>query len=270
MKASVKIWFNHLATRRSSGTAYHYKMHVTNFLIWLEDKPVEPCTIEDYVTHVLARSTKATANNHIAALKSFFAWYAPRNHLPDPTVEIKMFPKCEIKPRRQRFLTEKEYAAVLLVAENGIGRDTIEFLANTGLRRAEYCKLNGQLLDENGTHLLVKSGKGNKDRKVPVNAKVREIIDRNRHPNGTLLCVTYWKNANDIWCWCQSLARRAEIPAFGPHALRHYFATALIRRGVPLKLVSLILGHASVTMTEQIYCHLVPTDTTGATDCLNG
>jgi len=61
----------------------------------------------------------------------------------------------------------------------------------------------------------------------------------------------------------------AGIERFGPHAIRHFFATRLMRQGVPLAKISKILGHASIKTTEQIYIHWLPKDVLGLTDCLS-
>ena len=44
------------------------------------------------------------------------------------------------------------------------------------------------------------------------------------------------------------------------HSLRHFHATMLLRAGVPIKLVSARLGHASVTQTLNVYAHFLPED----------
>ena len=56
---------------------------------------------------------------------------------------------------------------------------------------------------------------------------------------------------------------------FGSHAIRHFFATELIRKGVSIYKVSRILGHAFVKTTESIYVHLMPIDLLGITDVLD-
>lgn len=56
---------------------------------------------------------------------------------------------------------------------------------------------------------------------------------------------------------------------FGSHAIRHFFATQLIRKGVSIYKVSKILGHSSVKITESCYIHLVPVDLLGITDVLD-
>src|SRR2546421_12500946 len=47
---------------------------------------------------------------------------------------------------------------------------------------------------------------------------------------------------------------------FDPHWLRHCMATRALRDGVPLEVVSKLLGHSSTTVTEQVYGHLTVED----------
>jgi integrase len=64
------------------------------------------------------------------------------------------------------------------------------------------------------------------------------------------------------------LARRAQIPPCGPHALRHWCATQLLLRGVPIALVAKILGH-SVQVCERTYAHILPQDLRHLTEVLD-
>jgi integrase len=54
------------------------------------------------------------------------------------------------------------------------------------------------------------------------------------------------------------LLRSAQIPQIDFHDLRHMAATRLLRRGVQVKVVSEMLGHASIAVTLQIYAHVLP------------
>jgi integrase len=74
---------------------------------------------------------------------------------------------------------------------------------------------------------------------------------------------------NALWLQCNRIAARLKIRQFGPHAFRHWFATQMILKGVPMAKVSKILGHASVRTTEQIYAHILPDDLAHATDVLD-
>ena len=50
----------------------------------------------------------------------------------------------------------------------------------------------------------------------------------------------------------------AKLPHFRFHDIRHTFATLALSKGEPIKKVSAILGHASITLTLETYCHLMP------------
>ena len=48
---------------------------------------------------------------------------------------------------------------------------------------------------------------------------------------------------------------------FGPHTFRHSYATELLRRKVPVEVVSHLLGHTSIATTSDTYAHLKVQDT---------
>ena len=54
------------------------------------------------------------------------------------------------------------------------------------------------------------------------------------------------------------LLAKLDIPRIRLHDLRHTHATLLIKEGVPVKVVSERLGHASVAFTMQVYQHVLP------------
>ena len=57
----------------------------------------------------------------------------------------------------------------------------------------------------------------------------------------------------------KAAAKRARLPSsVGLHTLRHSAASVMMASGVPLKIVSDILGHASVAITGDIYGHVSP------------
>ena len=62
---------------------------------------------------------------------------------------------------------------------------------------------------------------------------------------------------------------RANIPYRKFHALRHTYATKLFERNVPLKTVQLLLGHADISTTADIYTHVMPDQKIKAVDKLN-
>jgi len=57
-----------------------------------------------------------------------------------------------------------------------------------------------------------------------------------------------------------TVRREAGLPDVGMHDLRHFYASALIRAGLSVKVVSERLGHSNAAMTLNVYSHLWPDD----------
>jgi len=152
---------------------------------------------------------------------------------------------------------------LVLVIAQPQERDVLQFFANTGLRRAEFLGLSSAKIDFERCFITI-VGKGQKIRTIPINNTAKTILYK--YPHLEFLRPFKWP------CYLtrmtNKLADKANIPPFGPHALRHFAATRLIRAGVPLIKVSKILGHSSTAITEKSYIHLVPQDLIGVTDCL--
>jgi integrase len=58
--------------------------------------------------------------------------------------------------------------------------------------------------------------------------------------------------------WFEQHARRAGLPRIRLHDLRHSYASAALSAGVPAKVISERLGHATIAVTMDIYSHVLP------------
>ena len=58
--------------------------------------------------------------------------------------------------------------------------------------------------------------------------------------------------------WFRRLARAAGLPPIRLHDVRHSYATAALAAGVPAKVVSERLGHATIAITLDTYSHVIP------------
>jgi site-specific recombinase XerD len=106
---------------------------------------------------------------------------------------------------------------------------------------------------------LTVNGKGRKRRFVPLNTTALETVQT---------AIQFSKSRHAFYQVCLKLAKTSGCLPFGPHSLRHYFATQCLAKGVEIHRLSKILGHSSVAVTERYY-HFSPEHLAGLTDCLN-
>ncbi|MGH7231866.1 MAG: tyrosine-type recombinase/integrase, partial [Nitrospiraceae bacterium] len=143
----------------------------------------------------------------------------------------------------------------------------VELLYATGLRVSELVNLELPQLNRAVGYVLA-TGKGGKQRVVPIGDVAREKIDtyllnargvlmRNRQ--SPHLFVTRRGNKLTRQCFWKLLGARARqagiAQPISPHMLRHSFATHLLEHGADLRSVQAMLGHAKIS-TTQIYTHV--------------
>lgn len=144
----------------------------------------------------------------------------------------------------------------------------IELLYSSGLRVSEVVgmKLNDILFEEN---LVVVTGKGNKQRIVPVgNAALKQInlylqyfrnhVELRKGHEASLFVNQKGGTLSRVYIYTmiQEAAQASGInKKISPHTFRHSFATSLVEAGADLRAVQQMLGHKSITTTE-IYTHL--------------
>jgi integrase/recombinase XerD len=146
-------------------------------------------------------------------------------------------------------------------------RAMLELLYATGLRVSELVKL--KLADLNLiAGYLVTSGKGDKERLVPVGDAAREAVNHYLAASRTLterggessyLFLSRFgtpMTRQAFWNIIKKRALQAGIrKSISPHTLRHSFATHLLSNGADLRSVQMMLGHADLA-TTQIYTHV--------------
>jgi integrase/recombinase XerD len=130
-----------------------------------------------------------------------------------------------------------------------------------GLRISEATTLTVSQID--GTRgLLHIIGKGNKERLVPLPQalllKLRELWKTHRHPHWLFPSgpgKTPISSKNVRLAFHAAALAAGLPPTIVPHTLRHSYATQLLHSGVELRIVQILLGHASLKSTT-IYTHL--------------
>jgi integrase/recombinase XerD len=154
----------------------------------------------------------------------------------------------------------------------------LETLYGCGLRVSELVSLKiSDLFFEEG--FIKITGKGNKQRFVPIGALAQKYIEI--YKSSIRVHLTIKKEHGDvlflnrrgsqlsramIFTIIKDLAVKIELhKTISPHTFRHSFATHLLENGADLRSIQLMLGHESITTTE-IYLHL---DRTFLTEVIN-
>jgi integrase len=139
----------------------------------------------------------------------------------------------------------------------------VRLMLECGLRCGEVVAIRPEHIDLDTCRLLVREGKGAKDRVVWFSDDLRDLIVHwleRRPASDWLLCTRHATQVNTRYL--RELVKRKALAAgiseadrVTPHTLRHTFATDLFRRERNILLVQRALGHSSV-MTTQVYMHL--------------
>ncbi len=205
-----------------------------------------------------------TVNNHLAVLRRLLG-IAHQWDLLDN--KPKLAPLKTAAPGF-RFLDFDE-AIRLVDSADGEWRCMVLLGLRTGLRLGELRALRWEDVDLKVGKLVVRRAvwkntvgtpKSGKSREVELSNEALIALKSHRHLRGELVfCQDDGTMLTEGACrwplWRAS--RRAGIPKLGWHVLRHTFASHLVMRGVPLKAVQELLGHADIKMTMR-YAHLSP------------
>jgi integrase len=234
--------------RRYRDTLYRFSAILPEF--------VEDIRAEHIDQYLLSRRiSNNSRNTELVPIRSFFAYLEKYYGLENIAKKVNNFPKY---PPKQRVISEIEYRKILKESSEK-ERRVIIFLANTGVRSQEFCDLTPGAISPDLKYMTI-IGKGSRRRIVPLNTTARECIP-------SIFTKKY--NRDKLSWLCLKLSQKAGIPRFGPHALRHFFVTELIKRNVPISIVSKIVGHKSPQITFLVYTHLLLPDYLGVTDCLD-
>lgn len=172
----------------ASGTVKKYAQAVAYFLAWYEQEERAPLRLSQLTPIALIgyrnelqheqRKSTSTINLRISALRAWCAWLVDQGYLPlDPSARVKLV-RGEEGSKREG-LSASQVNALLRQAQ--LSRDParnyaiVQILLQTGVRLSECSGLifGDITFGERGGTLLVRAGKGNKVRSVPLNSSAK-------------------------------------------------------------------------------------------------
>lgn len=241
---------------------------------------VSYATIEDFKLSLLKATDERrdlgpkTVNNVLTVLRRLLAVAAKRKLILNvPEIEWLHADVPEFD-----FFTFDE--ADRIIAAAGDWYAMILLALRTGMRQGELLGLRWDDVDLVAGRIVVRQAivrgrittpKNRKPREIPLSPTALACLKAHRHLRGELVfCnldgkpLTKGECKHPLWRAC----RAAKLRRVGWHVLRHTFASHLAMRGVPLRTIQELLGHATITMTLR-YAHLAPEVTRDAVTMLD-
>jgi site-specific recombinase XerD len=176
-------------------------------------------------------------------------------------VPSTLYPRKEFKI--PNVMTEEEVALVLTSCKTLKQRALFELFYSTGIRLSECRNLEICCIDSKSMRILIRKGKGNKDRFVLLSQQCLKTLREyyTEHRTEKFLFEGFHKgvrmNDRSIQHAIRELYKAAGLSAksYNVHTIRHSFATHLLNQGSDLYTLKELLGHSKIE-TTMIYLHL--------------
>jgi len=218
---------------------------------------VTPAKLEEYRIYRLSQGvSKATVNREMALIRHTYnkgiEW---EKCSENPVRKIKFY--SEKENRRMRYLEQHEKVNLLNACPTATKR-IVFFALNTGMRQGEILNLRWKDVDFKMNLIKIRHSKAGKPRYVTMNSELVKMLKSmpsiSEYVFGNKIGKAEWTLYRKPF---EKAVKKAGLTDFCFHDLRHCFASDLVMKGVDLKTVSELLGHATMQMTER-YAHLSP------------
>ena len=253
---AIEKFVKHMRMERLSSKTINSYVRVVEKLAEYDSR-VYRLSNEQIQNFILTSNSGSSQNVKINALQKFFKV----NH---PAKRIKVF----IRPRNEwkliEVLTQKEVWKIINSVTHPKQKAIISGLYLGGLRLNELLNLKYNHIDREKGLILVRKGKGNKDRYVPLNEKWIEFLTvfaksagHNKRYNGYIF-RPYSESSVRAILNRKALELGIKKNVY-PHLMRDCFATHLLQQGIDTRFIQEILGHEHITTTQK-YEHIASDD----------
>jgi integrase/recombinase XerD len=258
----IKKYIQWLSSKRySPNTIKTYSEALKSFLIFYREKAITEITNEDVVIYnneyILKNNLSSSYQNQIVnAIKLYFTT------IRETKIEINKIHR----PKRSKLLPNvlsKEEVKLILNAHSNIKHKTmLSLIYSCGLRRSELLNLKPADIDSKRGIVIIRQGKGKKDRIVPLSLKILEMLREYYSICRPKIWLFEGQNLGEQYSEYslqsvlkQALQKTGIKKQVTLHWLRHSYATHLLEAGTDLRYIQELLGHNSSKTTE-IYTHV--------------
>lgn len=268
-------------TGYSEGTVRTRRVAIRRFIAWCAERAlntpgeITKPILERYQRHLYYHRksdgrpmTLGSQHACLAPLKTFFKWLARENHIPfNPASELTLPQAPKHLPRV--ILSVEEVEAILREAEPKSApglrdRAMLETLYSCGLRRMELPHLALYDIDLKRRWLIVREGKGRRDRVIPIGQRAAAWVEKyllEARPQlviaaQEMLFLTDYGEPVTPEYVAERVRRYMAFAGIDKpgacHLFRHACATHMLENGADTRFIQALLGHASLA-TTQIY-----------------
>ncbi|MBD0855929.1 tyrosine recombinase XerD [Corynebacterium striatum] len=279
-EALAQTWLNHLAVEKgaSANTLSNYRRDARRYLEWLADNGIDDLAdvdrgmVEEYLKFLRGGLAAASASRALIVARGLHKFGVAEGVL-DVDVAREVAPPKNAAHLPETLRVDEVEKLIDSVPDGETAtpidirdRALLEMLYGTGARISEVIALSVDDMSDNDG-ILVLTGKGNKQRMVPVGSQAQKAVEEylvrarpvlSKGKSHALFLNTRGGalSRQSAWAALKLAVQRAGLnKSISPHTLRHSFATHLLEGGADVRTVQELLGHSSVT-TTQIYTHV--------------
>ncbi|MGC1298299.1 MAG: site-specific tyrosine recombinase XerC [Alloacidobacterium sp.] len=283
LEVMMRAYLQALAIQNySEQTIGHREFQIGSFIRWCQERGIsDPVEVtrpvleryQRYLFHYRKKNgepmTFRSQHSRLVPLRTWFRWMTRENHiLHNPASELELPRLGRMLPKNILSAAEVEQVMLLPDLREPIGlrdRAMLEVLYSTGLRRMEIIALRLYDLSLDRGLLLVRHGKGEKDRYVPIGERaiawLQKYIREARpqlaiEPDDMTVFVTL-QGEPFSKSYLSRIVREyivaAKLGKTGAcHLFRHTMATLMHEGGADIRYIQQMLGHEDIK-TTQIY-----------------
>ncbi|MBL7871861.1 MAG: site-specific integrase [Cyclobacteriaceae bacterium] len=244
----------------SANTLRTYQQNFKEFLLFYKDShpiDIEEIEIRNYLLYLVEKRklSKSTQNQAVNAIKFFYEKVLRQDrkvyYLERPMKEKKL----------PEVLSQEEVISIFEALDNLKHKVMLMLIYAAGLRRSELLNLRVGDVDTDRNIVLIRSGKGHKDRQSVMSQNLVPLLKQYLKEFKPLLWLFEGKNGEQYSATSlqqvlkQAVKRTGIKKSVRLHMLRHSFATHLLESGTSTRYIQVLLGHESPKTTE-IYAHV--------------